>query len=80
MTNQGFAVVMVPQELHKGSAPLFSPDKAQRNPGLIPRSGIRISLPSSGLRFYSAGLVEPLEGFGPVMVAAWAFFSTRRTA
>jgi hypothetical protein len=29
---------------------------------------------------YSAGLAEPLEGFGPVMVAALAFFSTMRTA
>jgi hypothetical protein len=28
---------------------------------------------------YSAGLVEPLDGFGPVMVAAAAFFSTIRT-
>jgi hypothetical protein len=28
---------------------------------------------------YSAGLAEPVEGFGPVMVAG-AFFSTMRTA
>ena len=28
---------------------------------------------------YSAGLAEPEDGFGPVMVAAAAFFSTMRT-
>jgi hypothetical protein len=84
MTNQSFDAGMMPQEARKGlfSRPC-SPDGAQRNLGRPSEIGIpdfAALNPGYDSEPYSAGLAEPLEGFGPVMVLAAAFFSTRRTA
>ena len=49
------------------------------NQGFSMEPGCSEAQSGGGIRAYSAGLADPVDGFGPVMVAAAAFFSTMRT-